>query len=254
MEDDNDETIFYVYVYNYLTESSFRTRKEGLDVSLSTQFFKICEYLSANSGINKNVDEKQSIKKDGFSFHTLKMSPNQYSVCISTENPNLRVCYHLLEDIQEKWSDKITMKKGKRILKQLLTTHNNPLNNGIRVAEDTIKDIKTVMMKNLDKIFGTIEKLEIIEEKVETLVDHSVDFKKMSVRMNRCFLCNKRIMCFVCLCNCAIMFCIVFLVVTAAIIGFVFYIIITTNEDTIIMGVDFIKTFDEVISLLKSNY
>jgi len=187
-----ENKIHFVYVYDYLTSTAFHCRSADTSSKLSNQLFKSCDSYSKTHGGEKSTDDKQSMKKGDFVFHIIKISHAQIAMCVSDTQPILRICYHLLEEIQENWF--LDMKKsiGNKLLKELIAKHNDPSNDDIFVAQEKIDGIKTIIVDNLDKVLKNVEGIEKLDEKVQLLDKDAVEFHKIGRVIRRRSLCNKR--------------------------------------------------------------
>ncbi|CDW60203.1 vesicle associated membrane protein 7 [Trichuris trichiura] len=134
-----------------------------------------------------SLDNGVTYRHNGYSFHCIRDSNILY-MCIADEAFPRLSCFNLLSDVQQQF----TSTYGNRVqnalpyamnsdfsvvLARLMKYYNDPRNSpGIQQIDGQVKDLKSVMIRNIDALAERGEKLEFLIDRSESLEASTLTF------------------------------------------------------------------------------
>ncbi|KAL0484076.1 vesicle-associated membrane protein [Acrasis kona] len=117
---------------------------------------------------------------------------NYVYFCVAEGGYSKRICWAFIDDLETKFLQMRSPSQGqvKKLIKDRVVFFNDPANDKIIKLQNKMDDLKGVMVDNFDKILDRGDKLEMLQQSTDDIVDGSIEFRRNTGKVKRNMCCN----------------------------------------------------------------
>ncbi|CAK92556.1 unnamed protein product (macronuclear) [Paramecium tetraurelia] len=186
MQSSNPQIIYAVVVRGSNVVLSEYSIAKGNYIAFAKTIISKVNQSNAKKSFNYEQYEFHILVEDGFSF-----------LIMAERGLKMRIAFACLEDMKQKFFQMFQPQQRDQAIsyglnsqfsieqKNKIEYYNSPQADKLRMVSDNIQQTKEVMMENLDKLLERGEKIDILVEKTNVMVNISTSMKENATTLRR---------------------------------------------------------------------